>query len=325
MTMKIGAIGSYLPPNTETASVLREDNPDWAIDEIQEKTGVLTRYIAGAEQTATDMAEAAANTILQSSVDKEDLDFLILVTQSPDYFLPTSACILQDRLSLKQTTMAFDINLGCSGFVYGLAIAHGLIAGGTASQGLLICSDTYSKYISKHDRTCRPLFSDGAAATHLIATNNSCVGSFDMGTNGAGYADLMVPAGAARHEVDNQHKKQLKMNGANVFMFTMKIVPRCVHNLLAKSGQTLDDIDLFIFHQASKLVIDNIIRHLKLTAEKVFTNYRNIGNTVSATIPIALADAVKAGRLKEGDQVMLVGFGVGLSWGGCIIRWSESV
>jgi len=321
MKVAINAIEYYLPSKTEDGSNLKEQNPDWRIDDIQAKTGINIRRISAPNETAADMAVLAAEKLLYSKVDIEDVDFLVFVTQSPDYLLPTSACILQDRLGLKKSCMAFDVNLGCSGFVYGLAIGGALIEAGIARSGLLICSDTYTKYIDQDDRTCRPLFSDGAAAAYLTSSTYETLGPFEMGTDGSGFNNLIVPSGGARSFELNERK--LSMAGSNVFMFTMDMVPKCVDALLAKAKLNIDEIDLFVFHQASKLVIDNIIRRLELPEEKVFTNYQDIGNTVSASIPIALSDVENAKRLNNGDQVMLVGFGVGYSWGGCIVHWNS--
>ena len=322
MNATIKSIQYYLPTNIEDGSHLQADNPDWDIDKIEEKTGIKTRYISGSGQTALDMSVVAAESLLKSQVDAEEIDFLIFVTQSPDYILPTSACILQDKLKLKKTCIAFDVNLGCSGFVYGLALGSSMIESGLAKGGLLICSDTYTKYIDKNDRTCRPIFSDGASVTYLAQSSKNNIGPFELGTDGSGADNLMVAANGARNPHDNE-VPQLHMNGSKVFMFTMSAVPKCVNELLIKANLKKTDIDLFVFHQASKLVIDNIIRALELPKEKVFSNYQNVGNTVSATIPIALHDAYTQGILNHGDKVMLVGFGVGYSWGGCIIEWDS--
>lgn len=321
MNVTIKAIEYYLPSDTEDRNTLKKDNPDWRIEDIEEKTGVLVRHIASPHQTAADMAAIAAHKLFASAVNKEEIGFLILVTQSPDYVLPTTACILQDRLGLKKTCMAFDVNLGCSGFIYGLAIGGALIEAGLAKKGLLLCGDTYSKYIDKEDRTCRSLFSDAASATLLIDSDSSNLGPFEMGTDGSRFSNFIVPDSGARVSDTATSQKQLYMNGADIFMFTMEMVPKCVEALLAKSGKTIDDIDLIVFHQASKLVIDNIIRRLNLPQNKVFNNYEKIGNTVSASIPIALREAADKKKLKNGDLVMMVGFGVGNSWGGCFLRW----
>lgn len=318
MKVEIKAIEYYLPKKSEDGEALKKDNPDWPVEAIEEKTGIKARRISKFDETATDMAVLAAQKLFSSGVKSEDIDFLILVTQSPDYVLPTSACIVQDRLGLKKSCMAFDVNLGCSGFIYGLAIAGALSGAGLGEKGLLICSETYTKYIDKSDRTCRPLFGDGASATLLAASTLNNLGPFEMGTDGAGAFNLIVPSSGARL---SKKKRKLFMNGAELFMFTMDTVPKCVTALLNKAGKKLREVDLFIFHPASKVVMDNIIRRLELPEEKVFVNNQYIGNTVSASIPIALKDAIDQKRVKNGDQLMLVGFGVGYSWGGCLIRW----
>lgn len=319
MKVAIQKIEYYLPPTVEDGDLLKKDNPDWRMEDIEKKTGILTRHIADPDQTAADMAVLAVEKLFASGIDKETIGFLIFVTQSPDYVLPTTACILQDRLGLSKSCMAFDVNMGCSGFVYGVAIAGGLIESGLAQTGLVVCAETYTKYIDKSDRTCRPIFSDGASAAFLTACEDDALGPFEMGTDGSGYQNLIVAASGARKEPSRV--PNLTMDGAQVFMFTMDMVPKCVNALLAKAGKTIEDIDLFVFHQASKLVMDNIVRRLGLPEHKFFTNYSRIGNTVSAALPIALKDAIDENRLKQGDLVMLVGFGVGYSWGGCLVQW----
>ena len=325
MKVKIKGLEYYLPPRTEDGNVLKRDNPDWRIEDIESKTGVFVRHIAEPEQTALDMAVLAAKKVLLKGTSGDEIDFIILVTQSPDYTLPTSACILQDRIGIKKQCAAFDVNLGCSGFVYALAIGGSLIESGVANQGMVVCSESYTKYIAKSDRTCRPLFSDGASAVLLGKGETDNLGPFELGTDGSGYANLIVPMSGARKISSEQKTPKLFMDGAKVFMFTMEMVPKCVNALLAKGGVTIPDIDLFVFHQASKLVMDNIVRRLDLPEEKVFMNYSRIGNTVSASIPIALKDAVEQKRLKKGDLIMLVGFGVGYSWGGCLIKWEGEI
>jgi len=326
MKVKISAISYYLPDTAEGVDTLQRDNPDWDMPKILDKTGILTRYISAPAETAVDLAFAAGKKLLGTISNIEEIDLLILVTQSPDYVLPTSACILQDRLGLPKNCMAFDVNMGCSGFVYALSIAGSLIESGVAHKGLILCADTYTKYIGKNDRTCRPLFSDGAAATLVESSATDDMGPFELGTDGAGYDRLIVKHSGARDsgQVANACCGSLEMYGSDVFLFTMRVVPQSINKLLERTGFTLENIDLFVFHQASKLVIENIIRTLSLDKSKVFTNFENVGNTVSASIPIALKDAATQGRLKEGDTVMLAGFGVGLSWGATLIRWSAT-
>jgi len=326
MKLKISAISYHLPSLVETNDTLKEDNPDWDIPKILDKTGILTRYISAADETAVDLAFEAGTKLLHSDiVNLEEIDLLILVTQSPDFVLPTSACILQVKLGLTKRCMAFDINLGCSGFIYALSVAGGLIESGVATKGIILCADTYSKYIAKNDRTCRPIFSDGASAVFVELSKTDDIGPFDFGTDGSGFDKLIVKGSGARNPnlIKNKSTSNLEMNGSNVFLFTMNVVPKSINNLLSRTSKTLDDIDLIVFHQASKLVIDNIIKKLSLDEKKVFINYASIGNTVSATIPIALKDASSQGRLKAGDTVMVVGFGVGLSWGATLINWTS--
>jgi 3-oxoacyl-[acyl-carrier-protein] synthase III len=324
MKVKIESNAYYLPERKENNQDLKVENPDWDMLKISEKTGIFSRSISNSEQTALDLALKAGGCLLEGLSCKEEIDLLVLVTQSPEYVLPTGACILQDRLGLSKKCMAFDINLGCSGFVYALSVVGSLIESGVAKKGMLICSDTYTKYIDKNDRTCRPIFSDAASATLLVESDKDDIGPFVLGTDGSGYDKLIVKDGGAREPIKNTNPYgTLEMSGADVFLFTLNTVPTCINELLVKSKLCIEDIDLFVFHQASKLVIDNIIRASSLDKEKVFVNLGEVGNTVSASIPIALKDADDQGKLKDGDTVALVGFGVGLSWGATLITWRK--
>ncbi len=324
MKVKLSAITYHLPNQVETVDSLQDENPDWEMSKILEKTGIHNRYIASQNETAVDLAFEAGKKIIENTSLADEIDLLVLVTQSPDYVLPTSACILQDRLGLSKSCMAFDVNLGCSGFIYALSIVSGLIESGVASKSLILCADTYSKYIEKDDRTCRPIFSDGAAAILVEKNDIDTMGSFEFGTDGSGYDRLIVKGSGARDGYQNEGncRATLEMHGSDVFLFTMRVVPSCVSKLISREGISLEDVDLFVFHQASKLVIENLIRTMSLDKKKVFTNFEEVGNTVSASIPIALKDAYDQGRLKNRDRVLLVGFGVGLSWGASLIHWS---
>lgn len=312
-----------LPERYESNDDLLADNPEWDLAKIYEKTGVARRYLAAPEQTAADLCVEAAEQLLQANaVAREDIDAVLFCTQSPDYALPTTACIIQDRLRLSRRVAAFDFNLGCSGFVYGLAIAGSMIEAGLLRNVLLLCGETYTKYIDAHDRTCRPIFSDAGTATLIQRSEGGALGPFELGTDGKGYGHLIVPNSGARlsGSVVGQ-RGRLTMDGPSVFMFTISAIPEMAKRLIATAGLTLDDIDLFFFHQASKLVLDEIADRLQLPPAKVVRDLETIGNTVSATIPIALKRAVNVGTLKPGQLVMLFGFGVGYSWGGCLLRW----
>jgi len=321
MKVKIKDITYFFPKSHESNEDLKQDNPDWDMDKITAKTGVTKRFISDSNQTALDLGVSAAKLMLEGSEKlTKEIDLLILVTQSPDYILPTSACIIQQKLNLPNNCMAFDINLGCSGFVYGLSVAGSLIESKVASKALIICADSYTKYIENDDRTNRPIFSDAGAATLLVKSELDNIGSFVTGTDGSGYESLIVRQGGAR-DLNPSSNKILEMNGSEVFLFTMKRIPATVKELLLKEKTSIDEIDLFIFHQASKLVIDNLTRLLNLNPAKVYRNYEKKGNTVSATIPIALKDASDEGLLHQNSKVMIIGFGVGLSWGATILNW----
>ena len=317
----IEAIEYSLGGVTEVGSDLLLANPDWNLEEIEQKTGVKSRHIVSRGETASDLSFAACEKIFSKGVERESIDALLFVSQSPDYFLPTTACLLQARLKLPTTCFAYDINLGCSGFVYGLATAAALIKGSLAKRVLLVCADTYSKYIDVNDRTCRPIFSDGAAASLITAHTTTKIGSFIFGTDGLGGGNLIVKGGGSR---DNQNIPPiLQMNGQKIFMFTLAAIPGIVNSIIEKAGIQIDEVDLFVFHQASALVLNGIARALKIPNDKMYVNLKDVGNTVSATIPIALKDAVMDGKLKAGKKVLICGFGVGYSWGGALIEWSD--
>ena len=319
----IQSIAYRLGSRAETGIELLRDNPGWNIEEIEAKTGVKTRHIAALGETASDMAATAAKELFSHGVNPAEIGALIFVTQSPDHLLPTTACLLQDRLGLSRSCIAFDINQGCSGFVYGLGVSTSLINAGLADKVLLLCGDTYTKYIGADDRTCRPIFSDGAAAILVASESEASMGPFVFGSDGSGGGNLIVRGGGARDAglAQADSRPRLSMNGSQVFMFTMSAVPKLVRTLLEAGNMSLEDVDLFVFHQASAIVLENIGRQLKLPPEKLYSNLEGVGNTVSASIPIALSYASREGRLHTGQTVLLCGFGVGLSWGGTLLRW----
>ncbi len=323
LSARIGQIEYSLPEKRETNEDLFAENPDWEFSKIFEKTGISCRYVSAPGQTASDLCVDAAQKLFRSgAVSPDDIDTVLFCTQSPDYALPTTACIIQDRLQLPKRTAAFDVNQGCSGFVYGLAIAGSMIESGISENLLLLCGETYTKYIDIHDRTNRPIFSDAGAAIWVQRTDGPLLGPFDLGTDGSGHRNLMAQGSGARAWPSGTDGKiRLKMDGASVFLFTMATVPQSVRGLLKVAGVGPEEIDLFFFHQASRLVLDDITRTLCLPEEKVVRDLESLGNTVSATIPIALKRAADSGRLRPGHRVMLVGFGVGYSWGSCLLRW----
>jgi 3-oxoacyl-[acyl-carrier-protein] synthase-3 len=240
----------------------------------------------------------------------------------PDYPLPSTACLLQHRLGLSRSCGALDYNLGCSGFVYGLGIAQGLIASGQADRILLLTGDTYNQYISDADRGLKVLFGDGAAAT-LIEPDLEAVGCWPIafGTDGEGAQNLIVKSGGSRNPASDSSPPRLFMNGPEILTFTMKVIPDLVRGLLDKSNLKIDDIDLFVFHQANEFMLAHLRDFLSISREKFVINMSDCGNTVSSSIPIALVTAHQQGHLKPNQRVMLVGFGVGYSWSASIINW----
>jgi 3-oxoacyl-[acyl-carrier-protein] synthase III len=334
----IEAIEYYIPSRTVTNADLADFHPEWQMDQVELKTGVESRQWCGPDETALDLAEGACGKLFdRTDFDKTQIDAILFCTQSPDHIMPPNACLLQHRLGLRKTVAAFDYTLACSGFIYGLYLARALVLSGSAQHVLLVTSETYSKWIHPDDRGPATLFGDGAAAA-LISSGKDGVGPFRLGTDGSGAACFMIPAGGARlprssstaHlDVDRfgnrRSKENLYMNGPAVLDFVKKEIPSFVRGLLAETGLTLDDIDLVIFHQASQLTLDFLKSALKIPEGKTFNNLLKKGNTVSASIPIALCEAEQLSILRPQMRVLLVGFGVGLSWGGCIINWIKGL
>jgi 3-oxoacyl-[acyl-carrier-protein] synthase-3 len=341
MQSVLKAIEYHLPDSILTNEQLALEYPEWTAEKIEDKLGIVERHIADGNECASDLAVKAAQKLFASGIcEPHNIDYILLCTQSPDYLLPTTACLIQDRLGIPKTAGALDFNLGCSGFVYGLGLAKGLIETGQAQNVLLIMAETYSKFIHPLDKSVRTLFGDAAAAVFVQGTeedeeeSTSWIGPFVFGTDGGGANHLIVPVSGLRHphskspgqlltdEQGNQRSDEnLYMNGSEIFAFSLQVVPQVVRELLAKSGKTLDEIDLFVFHQANMYMLEYLRKKAKIPKDKFYLAMRHYGNTVSCTIPIALKDALDNGKLHSGDLVMLVGFGVGLSWGATLIRW----
>lgn len=317
MKVKIEEIAFEFGSISEDLLELKKFNPDWDINKIHNTTGIDNRHISVDTQTALDLAVNAAKKL---TTDISNVDLILFVTQSPEYILPTTACIAQDRLGLSKQAAAFDINLGCSGYVYALSVAGSLMESNQAKKTLILCADTYTKYISKNDRTNRPLFSDAGSATIIVSSDNkNTIGPFIYGTDGAGACNLIVRNSASK--LEKEHNNNLYMNGGEVLMFTMSNVPKGTNKLLEKASLEMKDIDYFLFHQASKVVMDNIKSKLDIEDKKFLTNYHDHGNTVSCTIPILMKQKHDDGTIKRGDRLVMFGFGVGYSYGACIVEY----
>lgn len=291
-----------------TTEDLVREYPEWTAEKVIAKTGVVSRHVALNGETAIDLAERAAKKLFANCGAKaEDVDFLLLCTQSSEFRLPSSSCLLQHRLGIPTSAGALTFDHGCSGFVYGLSLAKGLVSGGMAKRVLLVTAETYTKYIAPEDRSTRTIFGDGASAALIDEEFASRIGAFSFGTDGSGAEKLIVRDG------------RLFMDGPDIFNFTLDVVPKTLDDVLAKNGLARQDIDLYVFHQANKFMLDTIRKVNGLPRDKFYVNLETMGNTVSSTIPIALKQLEDTGRLKPGMKVLLMGFGVGLSWGATVL------
>lgn len=331
MKSYIKAISYYLPVNILSNEILNIEFPEWSVDKISAKTGIYERHIAGENEYAGDMALNAAKKLFEEwNINPETIDFILYCTQSPDHFLPTTACILQNQLGLNTSIGALDFNLGCSGYVYGLSLAKGLIMSNSAKNILLITSETYSKFINPKDKSNRTIFGDAASASLISAeTGFAEIDNFSFGTDGSGYDFLIVKNGGTRNkEMCGQdvfedgnylrNDNNLFMDGKAIFNFSAQAVPILVNDTLAKNDCEMNDIDLFVFHQANRYMLNFIRKKINIPEDKFYLYLEKCGNTVSSTIPIALYNAYTDSKLN--GNILLAGFGVGLSWAGVILK-----
>ncbi len=309
--------------------------PNWTSQKIFEKTGIFERHVAADDECSSDLAFHAAEKLFASGAcSRDEIDFVLLCTQSPDYLLPTTACLLQDRLKLRTGIGALDFNLGCSGYIYGLGLAQGLIETGQAGNVLLLTGETYSKFLRKEDVGVRSIFGDAGSATLIRGTESEVplIGPYVYGTDGQGAANLILKRHSLRLACGSPKSDStgttasanddLSMNGPEIFSFALDAVPRAVNELLKRAQLHRDEIDLFVFHQANEFILNRLQAKLQIPTERFFVALRDFGNTVSSTIPIALHTALAEGRLKSGMRIMLVGFGVGYSWGATLVRYA---
>ena len=324
MKAYIKKIQYYLPE-------MVEENPP---NRLRKKTGILRRHICTENEIASDLAVGAAEKIFASGVERNRVEMLLLCTQSPDYFLPTTACILQDKLGLSKSCGAMDYNLGCSGYIYGLSLAKGFIESGQVQNVLLLTAETYSKYINEQDHSVKPLFGDGATATFIegVDTDTPGLDGFVFGTDGSGHKNLIVPAGAMAQpcgagimadEIDEygnvRNAHNIHMNGSAISDFALEAVPDTLNKILAKTHKTKDEIGYFVFHQANKFMLEYLQQKCDLLGYPYWNDVEEYGNTVSSSIPIAMADMLAKDR-PQNPVIMSIGFGVGLSWGGCLMN-----
>lgn len=331
MGAQIKKIEYVFPEIVVTNEDLKRDFPDYDFERFEEKVGIKRRYIAGGNETGLDLAEKACYKLFEN-FDKQKIDYILYCTQSPEYFLPTTACILQDKLGLRTDIGALDFNLGCSGFTYGVNLANALISSGQAENVLLVTAETYSKFIHPKDKTNRSIFGDAAAATLISKTEEDHIFKFKFGTDGSGYDKLIIKNGCSRFPLDPNAEEigygtdniytdnHLYMNGPEIFNFTTKVIPNFVKEMMEVNKMEVGQVDQFVFHQANSFMLDFLRKRIKIDKENFYNDLSDGGNTVSCTIPIAVKRFTE--RLDKDQELTLaiVGFGVGLSWSGGIIK-----
>jgi 3-oxoacyl-[acyl-carrier-protein] synthase-3 len=333
MDAYIKAISYYLPEKFISNEDLVIDFPEWSVDKIAGKIGIKNRHIAADDEFVSDMAVKAAQKLFaEHNISPSQIDYILLCTQSPDYFFPTTACLVQDRLNIPTTAGAIDFNQGCSGYIYGLTLAKGLILGDIAKNVLLITSETYSKHINKGDKGNRTIFGDAASATLVSTDGISSIENFALGTDGKGGENLIVKNGGVKnpHRTNKTTEDEfgnvisddhLFMNGAAIFNFTIESVPKLVAQTLEKNNLQANEVDFYIFHQANRYMLNHLRKKIGIDDARFLIHMEDCGNTVSSTIPIVLKEALKKQTFKTENKILLAGFGVGYSWGGCIIKF----
>ncbi len=338
LSFQIADIAYSLPEKILSNEELAKRYEGWSADKIFAKTGIKTRHVLSENEYISDVALSAVNTLKkQSNLDLNQVDALILCTQTPDYALPGTSSLLHKRLNLSSHCLTFDFNHGCTGFIYGLSIAGSMIHSGLIENAIAIFAESYSRWCHPLDKSVSTIFGDGAAAVYLTKTvREKGVGPFLFGTDGEGFMNLTVPQSGAHLKISNgkgiEEEKDtsgnirtplnLLMNGPELFRFAISTVPDAITDLLKKASLQLEDIDKFVFHQANKFMLENLRKISGIPLEKMIYGIEDTGNTVSASIPIAMKKAIDEKKIIPGDKVMLIGFGVGYSWGGTIVTWS---
>lgn len=334
MNARIQHISYYLPEKKILNEDLAKLFPVYSPQSLFKLTGILERSVAEANEISSDLAVKAAEVFFKEyDFPRDEIDFLIFCTQGPDYFAPTTACVIQKRLNLPQSIGALDINMGCTGFIYSLSLANGLIETGVAKNILLLNCAALVKHIHPLDRGTRILFSDAASAVLVSTSNEKRINNFVFGTDGSKAEIMMLKAGAFRHPFSStdlspfedefgniSSAAHFNMKGDEVMTFALNVVPNLVQEILDKNNLQIDEIDYFVFHQANLYLLKLLRKIIKIPDEKFCINLAHTGNTVSCTIPIALKDQMQSNKIKKGDKVMLVSFGVGASWGGTVLK-----
>ncbi|MDO5682398.1 MAG: ketoacyl-ACP synthase III [Propionibacteriaceae bacterium] len=333
-TARVAAIAHYLPEGTTTFDEIGQNHPDWNVAKLSKSLGITQLPKSAPDEFSSHLAtEAARRLLTDNNIDPARVDYILLVTQTPDFPLPTTACLVQEALGLRQEIGALDVRLGCSGYVYALGLAKGLIESGQSSCLLLLTADVLTKIVNPDDKSTAPVFGDAGTATLLVAGESGGVGPLVYGTDGEGAGALVVPCGSIRpgaslnpestpeaRELASQGY-DLYMDGSAVFNFTLTTVPKLVEDTLAAAEWAKDDVDLYVFHQANSFMLNHLRKKLKISEDKFWVRMGEEGNTGPSTIPLALSQAAAEGRLTPDSKVVLAGFGVGLSWAGAAVTW----
>jgi 3-oxoacyl-[acyl-carrier-protein] synthase-3 len=316
----ITGLGCHVPERVLTnaeLSTLVDTSDEW----IMERTGIRERRIAADDEALTDLALPAAREALRTAgVDGKDIDLLICATVTPDMMFPTTSALLADQLGADRAA-AYDLLAGCTGFVYALAQAYGMLASGVSRRALVVGGDVLSKILDWEDRSTLVLFGDGVGAVVMEPVERGGFLGFELGADGGGGEHLWLPGSGSRHFDDPE--SFVKMNGREVFKFATRVMVTSAEAVLETCGKTIDDVDVYVPHQANVRIIDHAVRKLGVPREKVVVNVDRYGNTSSGSIPLALADASADGRLRPGELVLMTGMGAGLTWGSALMEWTN--
>jgi 3-oxoacyl-[acyl-carrier-protein] synthase III len=322
VAISITGLGCKVPDRVVTNDELKQ-YVDTSDEWIRERTGIRERRMASRDEALSDLAlPASRDALAQASVHGKDIDLLIVATVTPDMAFPSTGAILADRLGAVDAA-AYDLAAGCTGFMYGLAQAYGMLAAGLAKRALVVGGDILSRILDWEDRSTLVLFGDGAGAVVLEAVPEQGFLGFELGADGAGGANLWLPGSGSR--IFEDPDRLVKMNGPEVFKFATRILVQSAEEIMERCGVTIDDVDVYVPHQANRRIIDHATKKLGVPSKKVVVNVDRYGNTSSGSIPLALADAALDGRLQPGKLVLMTGMGAGLTWGSALIRWTADM
>ena len=310
MGLKIINITSSFPKNFETIKNLKKSE-GWEVDRVFNATGINKRYISSSKEDFLNLSIKSAKKILNRN-NRKKVGFLIFVSQTSPYRFPSLSCVLQDKLDLPKDIFAIDVNMGCSGYIYAMKIASSLNSLDNKKKfGLIICADTYTKFINKKNKSCRPIFSDASTTTLVKIYKDSKNEKYSFGVDGKGSKDLFL----------SNNSTNMFMNGPKIAIFTLNEIPNFLEGFMKKFKINRDKVKYFCFHQASKYICNNISRKLRLRNDQIFNNYQKYGNTISSSIPLIFKDLIEKKKVKKNDVIIACGFGVGLSWGVVKFRW----